>query len=1049
MIKNTQGENFKISELIHKRLFMWLLAVLMMIGSLQLSAASDLQGNAQQKIKVKGQVISSSDNTGLPGVSVLEKGTSNGTLTDIDGKFSLDVKSAETVLLFSFVGYEPQEVVVGEQTEINIVLKEKTQSLDEIVVVGYGVQKKKLVTGATLQVKGDDITKLSASNAIQAIQGQTAGVNITSTSGQPGEGMKVVIRGIGTNGNSSPLYIVDGVQVGDISYINNSDIESIDVLKDAASAAIYGSRGANGVILVTTKRGKSGKAVITLDGYTGYQNLGRKISMLNSKEYATMMNEQSVNSGGLPYFTQDSIAKMGDGTDWLDEMFVSNAKVQNYSLGITGGNATSNFSTSLSYNSQEGIVGGKKLSNYEKFGFRINSEHKLIKEILKVGQHLTFSYSNKNGIQVGGNYSNSLRGAFSVDPFLKMYDAKGDFYNNSATTNWNNAVANPYASMVLNNQNENNSQKLLGDIYFDLQPIKNLTLRTTLGMDFNSGEYHSYTPIYELSLYSFNKKSKTNQSMYKNYALTWTNTANYGLNLGDNRIDAMLGYEARKYIGTSINGSNVDLTYDGLKYSYLGNTTNKKNPELQAGGSKSDDMMISYFGRIGYNFKETYIFSATVRADGSSKFAPGHQWGYFPSVSAGWTVTNESFMKNFADVVNVLKVRASWGQNGNNAISSHAYEATILSTYCNYIFGNEEGSLTPGSYPERLGNESLKWETAEQTNIGFDAGFLKERLNITFDLYKKTTKDWLIIAPIYATAGANAPYKNGGDVENKGFELVATWKDKIGDLNYSISANISKNINEVTSIPTKEGVIRGGSNELWNNAPDYYCAQSGFPIAYFWGYKTAGVFQNEAEVLAYKNSSGQLILPNAKPGDLKYVDVSGDGKWSMEDKTMIGDPNPDYTFGFNVSANYKGFDFSLTANGVAGNQLVQSYRNHDQKANYSKTILDRWHGEGSSNKIPRVTLDAKNFIEFSDLYVQDGDFLRISNITLGYDLSKLIKVNAISQMRIFVTAQNLLTLTKYDGMDPEVGYGSGFSYGVDLGFYPRPRTILCGFNIKF
>lgn len=1010
---------------------------------------------AQQN--VSGTVTDYSNQEPLPGVNILIQGTTTGTITDMDGKFSLDVPSSESVLLFSFIGYETQEVTAGNNANVSVQLIPDLTTLNELVVVGYGVQKKALNTGANLQVKGEELQKLSTTSPLQALQGQAPGVQISSTSGQPGEGMRVVIRGLGTIGDASPLYVVDGVLTDDISYLNNADIESIDVLKDAASAAIYGSQAANGVVLITTKSGNyDQKARITFDAYYGIQEVARKADLLNSKEYASIMNEAAVNSGKLPYFTNEEIAAMGEGSDWLDEMFVNDAITQNYSLGATGGGANSNFSTSLSYTGQEGIIGGRDQSNYERYNFRINSEHKVYKDIVTLGQHLTFSYENSNGIGVGNQYNNTLRAAFNTSPFVPMYDADGNFFDNSNST-WYNGESNPYAEMVINNQNERNDQTLLGDVYLEVEPIKGLKFRTSLGLDYYADESHSFSPEYRLSIYSFREFTEVDQSMGKGKSLLWDNLISYGFDLSDHRFDLMLGSSAFRSTGSGINGSNQDLAIKGLDYAWLGNATNSEGAKMGLGSYAYEDKRMSYFGRINYNYKETYLLNATFRADGSSKFAKGNQWGFFPSVSAGWVMSNESFLSS-QSFLSFLKLRASWGQVGNQNIPSFQFLAPVTVRNTNYIFGTEEGVLTAGAYPSRLSNPNVKWETSEQLNLGFDARFMNGKLNVTFDWYDKTTKDWLIPAPILATAGAQEPFINAGDVTNTGIELALMYNDNIGDFNYRIGVNGSYNKNEINNIPTSDGIIHGESNQLFDNSLEFYRAETGYPIGYFWGLETDGLFQTEEEVSQYRTAEGQLIQPGAKPGDVRFVDRDGNGVINDEDRTEIGDPNPDFTFGITFGADYKGFDFSFLASGVAGNQIVQSYRNHSNRfSNYTTAILDRWHGPGSSNSVPRVTENSSNLVNFSDLYIQDGDFLRISNVTLGYDFNKLIKSEAFGQVRFYASALNLYTFTNYDGMDPEIGFGidgdgdqiGSFSSGIDLGYYPRPRTYMVGLNVSF
>ncbi|HEU4791380.1 MAG TPA: TonB-dependent receptor [Flavobacterium sp.] len=1014
-------------------------------------------GFAQQKsLSVTGKVTSTGDGMGIPGANITIEGGAS-TSTDFDGTYKITAKS-DDVLKISVLGFKAQKISVNNQSTINVALQSETSDLKEVVVIGYGTQKKALLTSAVSQVSGENLAKTSTANAVLALQGQVSGVQITSTSGQPGEGLNVVIRGAGSIGGTSPLYVVDGILTGDISFLNNSDIESISVLKDAASAAIYGSQASNGVVLVTTKKGKRGSAgKITFDQYYGVQSVSRKVDLLDATEYATILNEAAVNSGKNPYFTNAQIATLGKGTNWMDEMLVDNVATQNYSFGASGGSDSSVYSTSLSYLGQEGVVGGGDLSNYERYNFRFNSEHKLYKDVVTLGENLSFAYVNKNGIGVGNQYNNSLRSAFQATPLLPMYDANGNFYDTTNNSEpWLAGVANPYALMVYNNQNESNNQKLLGNIYLQIEPIKNLTFKTTLGLDYYAGEGHSYSPVYQLSIYANSTFDKVNQNMNKGKTLTWDNLLTYKFNVAEgHHLEAMLGTSSINYDGTSMSTSNADVIFDDLQHAWLDNTTNKDGAKISLNGAKQETKRMSYFGRLNYNYKDTYLLNTTFRMDGSSVFSSENQWGYFPSVSAGWVMSNEDFLKD-SEAIDFLKLRASWGQVGNQNARAFQYLSTIKSNNTNYIFGNTEGVLTPGAYPDRLSNLDLKWETSEQIDLGFDARFLHNTLTVNFDVYKKTNKDWLILAPILATAGADAPYINGGNVVNKGAELSLQYQNKIGDFNYSVSANGSYNKNEVGQIPTADGIIHGLSNELYDNAGEFYRAENGLPLGYFWGYKTGGVFQNQAQINNYKSANGVALQPNAAPGDLIYVNANGDDKIDASDKTQIGNPNPDFTFGFNLSGNYKAFDVSVMANGVAGNQIVQSYRNQSGAyGNYTSEILSRWHGEGSSNTMPRVTEDNRNFTQFSDLYIHDGDFLRISNITLGYDFAKLKQSKPFfaSQLRLYFSVLNLYTFTKYNGMDPEIGFGSSnndqkFSSGVDVGYYPRPRTFMMGLNVK-
>ncbi|MBM6719046.1 TonB-dependent receptor [Bacteroides gallinaceum] len=1023
---------------------------------------------SQENLTVSGVVTSAADQLPLIGVSVQVKGTSNGSITDLDGNYSVSVASGQT-LVFSYIGFKTQEIQITNQKTLNVVMEEDSETLDEVVVVGYGVQKKKLVTGATVQVKGETLAKMNTNSPLQAMQGQTPGVNISSTSGQPGESMKVSIRGLGTVGNASPLYLIDGVG-GDISTLNPADIESIDVLKDAASAAIYGAQAANGVVLITTKSGKAGKAQISFDAYYGWQTQARKADMLNAQEYMMIMDEQAVNSGNAPYdwssyeSIYDANGNVYD-TDWVNSMFQNNAQTQSYTLGITGGSETSTYAMSLGYMSQEGIVGGKDVSNYERYNFRINSEHKLFKDsdLLKVGEQVSFVYKMNNGISVGNQYNNTLRGAFGTSPLAPIYSDNNIYdspYNDTTNSDWYNADGNPYGSMMTNSNNENKDVTFSGNVYAELQPIKNLKFRTVFGAVYTTNEYRSFSPLYQFSIYSFNNtRTSAAQNMSHGLTMTWTNTATYDWTVGEHAFNALLGMEMSRYSGTYLRGTTGMLRdgFDDWDHAYLDNgTATSADNGLGAAGHPNDETRtVSYFARFGWNWKETYMINATVRTDGSSRFARGNRYGVFPSVSAGWTISNEAFMEDTHDWLDFLKLRVSWGQVGNQNIDNYQYTAPITSSNTHYIFGNQVGADAQsgfwGAYPSRLANEDVTWETSEQTNIGIDARFLRSRLSLTADFYIKTTKDWLVEAPILATAGTGAPYINGGDVKNTGIELALTWNDQIGsDFQYNVGVNGAYNKNKVGNIPTEDGIIHGDVNMLYDNTPEFYRASNGHPIGYFWGFETAGIFQNKQQIEDWRAAGNGILQADVQPGDVIYVDQDHNGVIDDNDKVDLGNGTPDFTYGFNLGFSYKNFDFALNAYGAAGNQIVQSYRNHaNSHSNYTSAILERWTGEGTSNRIPRVTETNINW-QFSDLYIQDGDYLRISNITIGYDFAKLINLKAISQARLYFQVQNAFTFTKYDGMDPEIGYGtSDWVSGIDLGYYPRPRTFLVGVNLKF
>ena len=666
-----------------------------------------------------------------------------------------------------------------------------------------------------------------------------------------------------------------------------------------------------------------------------------------------------------------------------------------------------------------------------------------------MGEQVSFVYTKTTGIGVGNQYNNTLRGAFGTSPLAPVYATNiydgsqaeagaeasnyngfyGSPYNATDYSDWYQYDGNPYGNMMTNTNNENKSGTFSGNVYAELTPLKGLKLRSVFGAVYSTSEYRGFSPLYHFSPFS-----------------------------------ALVGIEASRYSGTSVSGSNGYLKegFDDWAHAYVNNgTATSTDDGLGAGGSPhGDSRNVSYFGRIGWNWKETYMINATLRADGSSKFASGHRFGWFPSVSAGWTISNEKFMQSISSWIDFLKLRVSWGQVGNQNISDYQYLAPVKNTNTHYLFGTSGYDDTEsvsvlgtnwGAYPSRVANPDVTWETSEQFNVGIDARLIGGHLNVNLDYYIKTTKDWLVTAPVLATVGTGAPTINGGDVKNKGFEFNLAWNDMIGrNFRYNIGFNGAYNKNEVGSIPTDDGIIHGATNQLYDNASEFYRAQNGHAIGYFWGYKTAGLFQNQQEINEWISNGNGVLQADVKPGDVKYIDVNHDGVINDDDKVDLGNGMPDFTYGFTLGFDWKGLDFSVLANGSAGQKIVQTYRNHaNAQANYTTEILQRWTGEGTSNSIPRVTTTNINW-QFSDLYVHDADYLRISTVTLGYDLARIWKSKYCKQLRVYVQAQNLLTFTKYKGMDPEIGYGTdGWVSGVDVGYYPRPRTFLIGANVKF
>lgn len=1021
----------------------------------------------QQKT-IKGKVMGT-DSYSVIGANVYEKGTTNGVITDIDGQFAINVSSGNATLVFSFIGYLTQEIVVGNKANLDIILEEDTKQLEEVVVVGYGTQKKKLLTGATQHIKGDNIQKLNTINPLGALQSQTAGVNITQVSGMPGEDYKVSIRGLGTMGNSTPLFIIDGVIGGNINNLNPSDIESIDVLKDAASSAIYGSRAANGVILVTTKQGVTGKPTISYDGYFGIQNIYKKPGLLNAQDYIMLQNEGRTMDGNDPYDFAALIPNYNKiqngewkGTNWFDEATNKNAPIQNHAFNIVGGTEQSKYSLGISYANQEGVLGKPVQPQFERYTVRINTEYKLLKvkdyDLLKVGENLTFTHRIKNGIGIGAWGANDIRNMLSADPLMPLYNKDGAYYSHEDKVadgwNWDPMAANPIALMEYSRGNNLNKDYVArGNIYMELQPVKNLKFRSSFGVTFSSNSTRRYIPVYNLSTTAFTTEDYVAQSMSSGLSWIWENTLSYIYNLKDDHVfDIMIGQSAEKSgMGESLSGSNYNSLFSDFKYAYLVNTPTIHAAKTYVSGSPWEmGRLASFFGRINYNYKETYLASLVLRADGSSNFSHGNRWGYFPSASAGWVLSNENFMEPTKNWLDFLKVRASWGQNGNASISAFQYLSTISFSNVGYYFGSDKSQTHTGAYPDIMPNKDVTWETSEQLDFGFDTRFLNNRLGFSFDYYKKKTKDWLLQAPVLASYGTNAPYINGGDVENKGLEMTLNWNDNAGDFFYGANINLSHNKNKVTRIANEEGIIYGPQNVLFQSATEIYRAQKGYPLGYFYGYKTSGVFQNEQEISNYNGAK----LEGTNPGDLIFVDTNKDGIIDEKDKCRIGDPNPDFNLGLALNFSYKGFDLSVNATGVFGNQIMKSYRGHvtTPQHNFTKDLMDRWHGEGTSNRLPRLSLSGhSNWQYVSDIYVEDGNYLRLQNITFGYDFKRLFSKLPCQQARIYFTGQNIFTITGYSGMDPEIGYGDGKSWasGIDVGFYPVPRTFLFGINLKF
>lgn len=1034
--------------------------VALILAILGLSCASAF---AQQ---VKGTVR---DEAGEPviGAAVLIKGTNAGTTTDADGSFLLAKVPQGTVLEVSSIGYQTVLVTVNGEGPIEIIIKEDLMLLDDVVVIGYGVQKKSVVTASIAKVDAKDLGATAPLRVDNALKGLAAGVNVTSSSGQPGAAARIRIRGTGTINNSDPLYIVDGMPIeGGIDYLNPNDIESIEVLKDAASGAVYGARAANGVILVTTKKG-SGNTRVSYNFTQGFSSPWREREVLNATEYAIMMNEGRINAGMQPLYADPY--SYGEGTDWQKEVFNYNAPSQAHELSVSGASENVNYYLSLGYNSQDGIVGGNYgRSNYDRLSLRSNINTVLFDKSKErdwlnkatLGTNVSYAYITSTGVTTNSTWGSPLGSALALSPILKVhatpeeaegylgiadyvhiYDKDGSIFMLPGADY--NEMVNPVASLSLPGS-KGWSHKFVGNASFELNIWDNLKFRSSLGADLSFWGNDGYTPVYYLG--TNNKATYSSASSESDRGLVWQleNILTYDKTLGNHSFSVLLGQSMKESSGYYLGGSARFLKdYDKPYLSYTSSV--QENGDFSAWGApNAKSKLASWFFRASYNYAERYMAQVTVRRDGSSRFGANNRWGTFPSFSLGWNIHNEPFI-TMPHWFNNAKLRFSWGQNGNDNIGDFRY-TVLTSGNNNYIFGEGE-NVTLGTKASGLANPDLKWETSTQTNVGMDLGFFANSLTFTVDWFRKVTSGMLMEMNIPTYVGEAKPIGNVGIMNNSGVEMELGYKVSRGDWDFNVKGNLSY---------LKNRLIEYGNESGWSNLDSFQGtgaisrAENGMPFPFFYGYKTDGIFQNMDEVNSYVNANGELLMPNAVPGDVRFVDYNKDGKISDDDRTCIGDGTPDWTWGLNFNVAWKGFDLSMLWQGTLGNQVYDATRRNDiSKTNLPSYMLNRWTGEGTSDRYPRFVLgDSVNW-QSSDLMVYDGSYLRLKNIQLGYTLpEKLTKKVFISRLRVFVAAENLLTLTKYHGYDPEISSG-GTSLGIDYGVYPQARTFSLGVNVAF
>ncbi len=1070
-------------------------------------------GAYAQQLTVKGLV---KDEMGEPilGANARVKGTSNGATTDLDGNFVINGVNQNDIIEVSFVGYLSQEVKAKAQ--LTIILEEDNKLLEDVVVVGYGVQKKSVVTAAIAKVSSEDFKGKAPVRMDNALKGLAAGVTVTSASGQPGEAARVRVRGIGSINGSDPLYIVDGMPIsGGLDFVNPNDIESIEVLKDAASGAIYGARAANGVILVTTKKGKQGKTNVTYNGSWGWQSAAKHRDVTNATEYAVLQNEKYINGGSAapfadPYNLKDAMGNgipVNGGTDWQNLVFNDDAPVVNHDISISGASDKVNYYLSAGYYSQEGIIGGNYgQSNYDRLTLRSNTNYNLFDEskernwLNKADLAVNVSYmrTHSTGIGTNSEFGSVLGSALYMSPILtptvygeyanKMietyskYDLPRDSEGNPYTVvgygGTYQEMNNPLAIMVAQTPSKNWSHKFVPSVSLDLQLWDNLKYRFAYNADMSFWGNDGVTKsLYYLS--GNNNKDHTEASKSTSYGVTWQveNVLSYDKTIDKHTFGVVLGQSALKskgnYVGASrwnlvnVDKPSVDYATGNYEYGYLLDENGEKLIAYDENGKKlgpfitgvtiqkngwagvnTEHRMYSLFARANYSYDERYMAQFTIRRDGSSKFGSNNKYGIFPSFSLGWNFANEDYL-DLPEWISMGKVRYSWGKNGSEPYGDFLY-TTLTAMGNNVLFGNQAHKFN-GSKADKTANPDLKWEESEQTDLGIDLGFLQNTITLTVDYFDKRTNGMIIEMPIPSYVGETKPVGNVGDMSNKGVEIELGYKGHIADFNYSVKGNISYIKNTVENLGNSEGWTQISGTSVQSIADFYARAENGMPYGYFYGYKTNGIFQNMDEVHAYTNADGTMIMPNAVPGDVRYVDVNGDGTISSDDRTNIGNGNPDWTFGFNLNLDWKGFDFGLFMQGVAGADIFDgTYRTDVFSGNYPRWMLGRWTGEGTSNKYPRLSLgDTENW-KGSDIYVCDGSYMRIKNVSVGYTVpAKYTKKAFISRLRVYGMVDNLVTWTKYWGFDPEISSGSGNAQGIDRGVYPQPRTWTVGVNVAF
>lgn len=999
-----------------------------------------------QNVEISGTVNEAATGMPIPGANVVVKNSATGTMTDIDGKYSISVPSG-SILVYSFIGFNSVERTVSVNETVNITLQENVQTLDEVVVIGYGTQRRREVTGSVGVVNTQTIENLRPVKIEQALQGTVSGVNVTTQSGAPGAGLDIRIRGIATNRDASPLILIDGY-IGSLSDLNFNDVESITVLKDA-QAAIYGTSGANGVVLVTTKKGRRNtKMSVSYNTYLGLQETSRKLPLLNATEYALLLNEKYANGGqNIPY---PDVSALGRGTDWQDQVFDKNVPMVSHDISASGGSETMTYMVSGSHLDQGGIIGGSK-SNFRRNTARLALTADLL-ENLRLNTNIIFTDINRKAFNENV-LGSVLFNAINTPAVYTPRDENGDYTvlpigNSNPGSNLGNEIINPLAQ-IANTFNDYNYKRLNGTFGLEYDVIKDLTITGRVGFNTaNSNERVFNKQVSYGGKVFDNVRSSVNQNAIENNDYTFDFFGNYKKSFNEaHNFTATLGTTIYKTWGQGLFATGFDVPNNSWQFADIGLTTGFTDAKT-AGSYSYDERRLSYFARLQYDFKGRYLVSGMLRRDSSTRFGPSNRVAYFPSVTGGWVISEESFFGE-STTLSFAKFRASYGVMGNDRIGDNLYVG-LLNGEATYVL---DGQLVNGAAIGALPNPDVVWEEARKFDVGLDLRLFNDKVDVVADYFIDKRADLLIsgipvsgIGGTYGPGGVN-PTINAGDVENRGWEFSITYADKISEgFNFRVNYNVTFLKNEVTRVDNGTGFVSGGQFGVGQPQPTRM--EVGQPIGYFYGYKTDGIFQNQAEIDAHP--SQQALGAAAQPGDLRFVDVNGDGVINADDRTNIGDPIPDATMGLNIQLDYKGFDFVAYAFASLGNDMIRNYERTTPDVNRLNYTLDRWTGEGTSNTVPRVTTAATSNNVFSDYFVEDASYLRIQNVQLGYTLNPDFTNKAgITKLRLYMGVNNLYTFTKYRGYDPGASSGDPLSSGIDFGFYPVPRTYLFGLNLNF